>query len=90
MAGYQTKIEEPRRKMSQVEIENRKAIRRSVYVKNTAKAGQLLSEIDVEFRRPGFGLTPRDYEKYLSLSLDKDMSEGDLISLPDLNLSADK
>lgn len=38
-------------------------IRRSVFIRENAKAGQKLSECRIEFRRPGCGITPDRYEE---------------------------
>ena len=55
-----------RRAMAETELEKRKSIRRSAFAKRAIAAGQLISDDDVEFRRPGFGITPDVFEEYFA------------------------
>jgi len=45
------------------QIEARKTVRRSVVAKSSASAGTALDELQVEFRRPGTGITPARWEE---------------------------
>lgn len=54
----------PRRVMSEQEKQNRLNVRRSAYIKNlTGSSGQGLSDIEVEYRRPGDGIGPDEFER---------------------------
>lgn len=70
-----------RRVMHQEELKNRMKVRRSVYVKNGARAGQKLGEVDVDFRRPGFGVPPDLYEQLKEKAFRRDIEPGELLSL---------
>lgn len=73
-----------RRELSEEEKRKRMTIRRSTFLKSDAKAGQKLSECDVEFRRPGFGLSPVRYEELSGKKLVRDIDAGEMLSSDDL------
>jgi sialic acid synthase SpsE len=73
-----------RREFHGEEKQNRNSIRRSVFLCGDAKAGQKLSECEIEFRRPGFGISPSFYEEIKDASLNCDLSAGHMLSLEDL------
>ena len=57
----ETALGSNRRTITLEEVKKRDQIRRSVFLRANAKAGQKLDECDIEFRRPGFGITPDQY-----------------------------
>ena len=73
-----------RRKLYNNEKSDRNAVRRSVFLKEDAKAGQKLGDCNVEFRRPGFGITPDRYEELIELKLAKDIKAGHMLAYNDL------
>ena len=73
-----------RRYLHPDEREKRNAVRRSVFVRTDAKAGQTLSECDVEFRRPGYGIPPDRYEELQELALYRDVAAGHMLTMKDL------
>jgi len=73
-----------RRKFHEAEKQSRDTVRRSVFIKKDAEAGQKLSDCYVEFRRPGFGITPDRYEELINLKLSKGVKEGHMLSYEDL------
>lgn len=50
------------REIGKDEIKKRDAIRRSIFTKESVKKGALLENINIEFRRPGYGIQPDEYE----------------------------
>lgn len=54
------------REIGKNELEKRNAIRRSMYTKEMVKKGTLLKNISIEFRRPGFGVQPDEYEELVA------------------------
>jgi len=66
------------------EKENRKAIRRSVFLKEQAEKGMRLKDCRIEFRRPGFGVSPDQYETLLDTVLIRDISVGERLDITDL------
>ena len=46
-----------------------------------AKAGQKISECDVEFRRPGYGIPPDQFEMIKNAQLKIDISSGDILTM---------
>ena len=65
-----------RRIMSEKERQNILAIRRSIYLKQDVKKGQKLQDVEVEFRRPGYGIAPDRYDELLDSVFTKDVSNG--------------
>ncbi len=70
--------------LSKEEEQGRRNVRRSPYLKNSARTGQLLGEIDIEFRRPGHGLTPDEFENYSKKRLKTDLPAHHLLQADDL------
>ncbi len=75
----------PRRIMSEVEKKNRLNVRRSVIIYQYATKGQLLSEVNVKFKRPGFGVSPDIYETLLEKKLNTDLIPGTELKLEHLD-----
>ena len=76
-----------RRELHPDEVTKRDTIRRSLFIMSDAKAGQKLSECDVEFRRPGYGIPPDQFETILSAILKHDCSSGRMILMQDLEFN---
>jgi len=74
------------RRMDKEEIDKRDAVRRSVFTKEGAKKGTLLKDVDVEFRRPGFGIQPDKYELLIAKNsvLIKDIKKNTIVKTQDL------
>jgi len=80
----ETAIGSNRRELHPEEKSKRDAVRRSVFIRGDAKAGQQLGDCDVEFRRPGHGVPPDRYEEMLERRLSRDISAGDMLTYDDL------
>lgn len=74
-----------RRILSPAEKHQRLAVRRSVYLREPAKAGKCLQDVVVEFRRPGLGIGPDVYETLLKMRLRQDLTAGHELRLEDLD-----
>ncbi len=74
-----------RRVINSAEKEKRSLIRRSVFLKSSAASGQRLVDCDVEFKRPGLGLSPKAYEKSLNAKLKRNVGAGEMINISDLD-----
>lgn len=88
MAAFVTTIREvetalgaPRRILHAEEEARRVAVRRSTFLPNGGRRGDRLSEVAVEFRRPGTGITPDAYEGLVDRTLARDV-EPDHMLLP--------
>jgi len=77
----------PRRILHPHEKEKRIATRRSAFLKSAVRKGLLLSEADVEFRRPGHGIPPNVFESLLNYHFTKALPDGHLIEFSDLAYS---
>jgi N,N'-diacetyllegionaminate synthase len=84
MRGLQVAMGSHRRVMHADEIKKRQAVRRSVYLAAPAKRGDKLGQIQVEFRRPGLGISPVDYERLIDRPLANDLPAGHRLDLADL------
>lgn len=78
----------PRRILCQAEKEKRLNVRRSVYLKESVKKGQKFGGAIVEFRRPGFGISPDVYESFVEYRFLADLSAGHMVRLGDLTNEA--
>jgi pseudaminic acid synthase len=58
-----------------------RAFSRSLFVVESVKAGELLTEKNVRSIRPGFGLHPKYYNEILGKAFTKDISKGEPLSL---------
>lgn len=74
-----------RRVLYPEEVKKRMAIRRSVFLRSPAKAGELLSNCDVEFRRPGFGVAPDRYGELKNTTLKHDLNAGHMLGMEDID-----
>lgn len=74
-----------RREMTEEEINKRASLRRSAFLLKAAKKGQRLSDCKIEFRRPGFGISPDQFELLLDSFLVRDLQPGQILSLTDLS-----
>ncbi len=91
MEAFVTKIRElevalgnPRRILHREELENRRAVRRSAFLKKPVVKGQSVGDAVVDFRRPGYGVGPDEFEKHMVKCFAKDLPAGHMLSLTDL------
>jgi N,N'-diacetyllegionaminate synthase len=73
-----------RRILQNAEREKRMAVRRSVYLCEYAKVGMSLRDAKVDFRRPGFGVSPDLYESLLDLRFKEDVPAGSMLKISSL------
>lgn len=73
-----------RREMTDEEINKRVSLRRSAFLVEAAKKGQRLSDCKIEFRRPGFGINPDQFELISNSILARDLESGQIINFTDL------
>lgn len=73
-----------RRVLSEEAIEKRRAIRRSVFLAEDVQAGTSLKDAKISFKRPGFGVTPEEYELLLEKEVRSDMKKGEMLKREDL------
>ena len=80
----ETAIGTPRRIMHQAELDRRLAIRRSTHLAADTPAGTRLRDAAVEFRRPGFGIGPDQYEQLVDRTLKHDLPAGHRLDIEDI------
>jgi sialic acid synthase SpsE len=76
---------EPRRRLSASELEKRKAIRRSAFLKVAKRAGEPISAADIEYRRPGTGLWPAEFNLFEGRGAKNDLPAGSMLRIGDFD-----
>jgi N,N'-diacetyllegionaminate synthase len=71
----------PRRVLHPKEHEQRTKIRRSAFSTHACRAGTLLKNLAIEFRRPGDGISPDRWDMLGEAKLTKDIDAGEKITL---------
>jgi sialic acid synthase SpsE len=73
-----------RRILHPAELEKRKAIRRSAFLKVPVSKGQTVDGAQIEFKRPGYGIPPNEFERLQFSVFAKDLPAGHMIRFEDL------
>lgn len=73
-----------RKRLSETEIRNRIAIRRSAHVRRAVRKGEALDLETIEFRRPGHGIGPHEIDTYLGAAFARDLKAGEAVRHTDL------
>ena len=66
------------------EIEQRKSYRRSTVVKRILEEGYILTEDDIDFKRPGTGIKPDELKYIIGRKLKRNIKEDEFINWEDL------
>ncbi len=74
----------PRRVMDLKEKQKRRNVRRSTFIKQGVKKGDRISLAHVEFRRPGFGISPKRFESLAGMRLVRDLTVGHRLEFKDV------
>ena len=82
--AIETAFGNPRRILHAEERQNRMKVRRSVYLKQDVRKGERLTEEQVEFRRPGYGLPPDQFEAIAGQRFANDLKSGHRLGTSDL------
>lgn len=64
--------------------EKSRIFRRSIYIVEDMKAGEVLNEKNIRIIRPGFGLQPKYFEHVLGQRINRDIERGTPLQLTDL------
>jgi N-acetylneuraminate synthase len=72
------------RTVSPVEVEKRKSFRRRMVATRPLRQGQVLTERDVDFKRPGTGIQPDELEYVLGRPLARDVTADEELAWSDL------
>lgn len=71
------------RRVSQAELEKRAKFRRSIVVKHSKKAGDVITEEDLDFKRPGTAIPPDQVEFVVGRTLKSDLTEDQILRWSD-------
>ena len=74
----------PRRILHPEEKKMRQNIRRSTFLKKSVKKGDVICLEHVEFRRPGTGIPPDQFESLSGMAFVRDLGKGQMLTLGDL------
>ena len=73
-----------RRILHPEELKKRKDNRRSAFLCKPVIEGQKVSFDDIEFRRPGHGIAPNEFDRYANLAYVRNLPEGHMIQISDM------
>jgi N-acetylneuraminate synthase len=73
------------RNVSPAEMEKRLKFRRRLVLKRGVKRGSVLSESDVDFKRPGTGIHPDELRYVVGRTVSRDIAEGEELEWNDMN-----
>lgn len=73
-----------RRILHNDELKQRKKIRRSAFLKENVEKGRHISEVKIEFRRPGLGIGPNIFENLQEYKINKALPAGHMLTISDL------
>ncbi len=76
----ETALGSARRVLPKAQLEKRQAIRRSAFIAQDLKAGHIIGERDIVYRRPGYGIPPSSHEQLLGATLLCDLASGSQLS----------
>ena len=82
--NIETAMGNPRRIVLPEEKLKRKDARRSAFLKQDIQKGDIINIDNVEFRRPGFGISPNQFESFTGMKVLYDLPFGHLLALKDL------
>lgn len=74
----------PRRVLDLEEKQTRRNVRRSTFIKQEMKQGDRIGLDQVEFRRPGFGISPKQFESLVGMRISRDVAPGHQLDFKDL------
>jgi sialic acid synthase SpsE len=77
-----------RKHLAKQESESRTKYRRSVHLQRAVKASEPLTMELIDFRRPGFGIAPHEFERYLGMRFNRPMAAGQIVTPADLRSAA--
>lgn len=80
----ETAFGNPRRLMSETERQKRFATRRSCFYSEAVQKGETLTEEKIEYRRPGYGISPKEVKQIIGSRLRENCPEGKQIEWTDL------
>lgn len=66
------------------EIKQRETMRRSIVLTRNMKAGEIISKADIDVKRPGTGISPKDIDKVIGRRLNRDIESDSIVFENDL------
>lgn len=81
----ETALGATRKALSPEELASRQKVRRSAHLRQAARAGERLTAELIEFRRPGDGIGPHEFEPWLGSAFTHDMAAGEMLRPGDLD-----
>lgn len=69
-----------RRVLHPQEHRSRDSIRRSAFFTRDMNEGDVITESDIDFRRPGFGISPVNFDDILGATVTEEVAKGDMLA----------
>lgn len=80
----ETALGNTRRLMSEAERQKRLATRRSCYYRQSLQKGEVITEEVIDYRRPGYGLAPKEIKQLVGCRVRQDCPEGKQVEWMDV------
>lgn len=80
----ETAMGDPRRMMSSEQLKKRLATRRSAFLNVSKKTGEKLQAPDIDYRRPGTGISPVEHDALAGMTLTRDVPAGEMLRWTDV------
>ncbi|MDP9110599.1 MAG: N-acetylneuraminate synthase family protein [Candidatus Eremiobacteraeota bacterium] len=77
----------PRRVLSSEQLDKRRMTRRSAFIRVAKRAGDCISESELDYRRPGTGIPPTEHDALLGMTAVRDLEAGSMLQWTDLRPS---
>ena len=61
--------------------------RRSIVLARPVKGGQVLTEADLTYKRPGTGVGPQEWDRVIGMTVTKDLPDDHVLTWDDLRTS---
>lgn len=84
LRDVETSMGMERRVLKTAEIAKRELVRRSVFLTKDALEGTNLKDLEIEYRRPGDGIAPNEWEQMSSGTLKRTVKAGKKLKMSDL------
>lgn len=73
-----------RREVPIEQMQKRAAYRRSAFLRRDVQSGESLQDVDIEYRRPGFGIAPSDHDVLIGTKVRRSLAAGQMLAWSDL------
>ena len=73
------------KELTAAELDKRKKFRRSTVASKTIKKGEVITEEDIVYKRPGIGISPDKANTVINMRAKRDIKADNLINMEDIS-----